>query len=83
MAGTLVITPRSPDHPVLSPWPCGILNQQHNTPAQAMAHNAPYERACDRRAACVPSVVSDAARLFDTPFTPGAHTAALKAELDA
>ena len=34
-------------------------------------------------AACVPSVVSDAARLLDTLFMPGAHTAAVKAELDA
>ena len=48
-----------------------------------MAHNAQYERACVRAAACVPSVVSDEARLLDTLFTPGAHTAALKAELDA
>ena len=34
-------------------------------------------------AACVPTVVSDAARLPDTLCTPGAHTDALKAELDA
>ena len=46
-----------------------------------MAHNAPYEKRAIA-AACVPSVVSDAARLLDTLFTPGAHTAALKAELD-
>ena len=55
----------------------------YNSRAQAMAHNAPYERACDRRSVCVECRERRGARAFSTRSSRLGPMAALKAELDA